>query len=123
MTRISVENLDKIMEQFNEALRRCEKLRSYGKMADCIIQHVKTFHKQAFHQENADFGEPCAFCQHRYKCNFDWLSIMTPVFLISTVEFHMPDLLDNVRTDCSEQNDKQDIGDNDPVPHTDTPIS
>lgn len=123
MTRITVENLDEIMEQLNEALHRCEKLRHYGKMADCIIQHVKIFHKQAFHEETADFGEPCASCRHRYKCNHDWLSIMTPVFLISAVEFHMPDLQDKVRTDCSERNNKQDTAGNDPVPRTEIPVS
>ena len=102
MTRITVENLDGIMEQLNEALHRCETLRHYGKMADCIIQHVKTFHNQAFRKETADFGEPCASCRHRCKCNHDWLSIMTPVFLISAVEFHMPDLRDSVKTDGME---------------------
>lgn len=102
MTRITVENLDEIKEQLDEVLHRCEAIRHYGKMADCIIQHVKTFHKQAFHEETADFGEPCASCRHRCKCNHDWLSIMTPVFLISAVEFHMPDLQDSVKTDATE---------------------
>lgn len=121
--KISVENLDEIMERLDEVLRRCKKLKRYGKMADCIIQHVKTFHKQAYHEETAEFGEPCATCKHVYNCNHDWLSIMTPIFGISTVEFKMPDLPAEIKTDCPGQSGKQGIDDKDPVPHTNIPTS
>ena len=54
--------------------------------ATCIVQHVETFRKQALRDEKADFGEPCQNCPMNKECNFDWLSIMSPLLEESLVK-------------------------------------
>lgn len=57
--------------------------------ATCIAQHIETFRKQALRDEKADFGEPCQNCPMNKDCNFDWLSIMSPVLKGSKVKISM----------------------------------
>ena len=54
---------------------------------DCVLQHVKSFRKQALKKEQADFGEPCAECIHVNECvGFDWLEKWEPLLEMSNVE-------------------------------------
>lgn len=39
---------------------------------DCLMQHLKAFHKQSEHGEIADFAKPCATCPFLEKCKCDW---------------------------------------------------
>ncbi len=60
----------------HEAVPEGEKMK---KANDCALQHIKFFREQALKEAMADFGEPCQTCIHRQTCNFDWLSILTPL--------------------------------------------
>lgn len=57
--------------------------------ATCVAQHVDAFRKQALRDAKADFGEPCQNCPLNKKCNFDWLSIMSPLLKDSVVKIKM----------------------------------
>lgn len=56
---------------------------------DCIAYHIKAFHKQAANGKLADFGEPCAACEHSEKCKFDWFARMKPVFEQSNITIQL----------------------------------
>jgi hypothetical protein len=39
----------------------------------CLYQHMAEFHRQACHEEEADWGKPCANCRLALReCHFDW---------------------------------------------------
>ena len=56
---------------------------------DCMVMHFKTFHRQAFLEEVADFGIPCSECTKVKTCNFDWLGIMQPLLSQSNVKLRL----------------------------------
>ena len=53
--------------------------------ADCIMNHIQAFKDQCGENRPADWGEPCAKCEHAEKCRFDWLSKMQKVINRSNV--------------------------------------
>lgn len=59
------------------------------KAIDCMIQHLKTFHKQSENGVLADFGEPCLECEYNKKCNYNWLSTMSPLLEQSTIKIKL----------------------------------
>lgn len=61
----------------------------YNRAIDCITQHIKIFHKQAIHEEIASFGKPCQLCPYFKECNHDWISIMNPLILHSSIQISM----------------------------------
>ena len=40
----------------------------------CLVQHVKAYKEQSDKGEVSDFGKPCAECQKREMCDYDWLA-------------------------------------------------
>lgn len=59
------------------------------KSNDCALQHIKVFRAQALKGEAADFGEPCQTCIYAKDCNFEWLSILSPLLNQSEVKINM----------------------------------
>lgn len=59
------------------------------KANDCAMQHIKSFREQAIGASEADFGEPCQNCIHAENCDFNWLSILSPLMNQSDVKINM----------------------------------
>lgn len=73
-----------------------------GKTNDCALQHIKVFREQAINKKQADFGEPCQKCIHAGECDFEWLSILSPLLNQSNINISMVDQGLNPQRDKSQ---------------------
>ena len=95
---------DKVLDELEQAADRvnnleiklnCQTLREvrelykvkeeHRKALDCMVQHIRIFLDQSFEGRTANFGEPCERCRYLKECNLDWLSIMDPLLMQSSV--------------------------------------
>lgn len=66
-----------------------QEIQMQQKAIDCMVQNFKTFFEQAAAEVVADFGEPCATCPYARNCDFNWLSIMQPLFSKSAIHLRL----------------------------------
>lgn len=71
-------DMSDVKTQLDECVERAEKLNLLmGVNVDgifCLVQHVKAYKVQSDKGEVSDFGKPCAECQKREMCDYDWLT-------------------------------------------------
>ncbi len=53
--------------------------------ADCIMHHIQALLDQSTDGKVANFGEPCAKCEHIAECRADWLTKISAVINRSSV--------------------------------------
>ena len=121
-----LDELEQAADQVNnlEIKLNCQTLREvrglytvkeeHRKALDCMVQHIRIFLDQSYEGRTANFGESCERCRYLKECNLDWLSIMDPLLMQSSVGIR---LVHSMRTNTPDSNRESPHVDS--HPHTD----